>query len=447
MSLDQPPQASPPVRSVDDLVEYLRRGETPSAERRCGVEQEKLGFLEQTGEPLPLRGEQSVERVLERLAARIGGTLLAEDGFPIGIQLDGASISLEPGAQLELSGAPASSVAAAAAEFWRHVTDVDEVSRPLGVAWLAVGYRPWGPRPAVPWLPRGRYREMRRALPGGLAHDMMQMTASVQASFDFADEGELAEMVSCASAISPVVAAMFANSPLVDGRPSGWASFRYHVWTDVDPARCGLLRFMYEPGFTYRQYVEWALDAPLLFVRRNGEYREAGGRTFRHLLRQGFEGQPATLQDFVDLLSTLFPEIRLKHVVELRGADAVDARTTLALPALWTALLYDVEARRAARALVTARFEELLAFQQDVARRALKAELGGASALDLGREVLRIAEDALTRRCRAGLGDDRPLLDPLLEILDSGRTGADRTLETFEETAGSRSALIELLRY
>lgn len=447
MSLDPPPQASPPIGSVDELVQWMRVGERPREQHRVGVEQEKLGVLD-NGDPLPLTGPRSVAVVLEGLAKCTGGQLLVEDGVPIGVQLENASISLEPGGQLELSGAPARNLADAAAELHRHVADVDAISAPLGISWLAIGYRPWGPRSSVPWLPRGRYKLMRRALPGGLAHDMMQMTASIQSSFDFESEDDAGAKASVATAVSPVVAALFSNSPLTDGRPNGHRSFRYQVWRDTDPSRCGLLRFMYEPGFTFRKYVEWALDAPLLFIRRGDGYRDAGGRTLRDVMRDGFEGEPASMQDWVDLLSSLFPEVRLKRVLELRGADAVDTRTTLSQPALWTGVLYDDDAREEARRLIDVPFDELLVFQEAVAREGLRARLGDATALELAVELIRIADDGLRRRFQEGLSpDERPFLDPLREIVTSGRCGADRILDVHERTNGDRAALIELLRY
>lgn len=447
MSLDAPARPSPPIGSVDELVAWLRAGEKPHDRHQCGVETEKLGIVEATGEAAPLDGPGSIGALLRAIAAE-RGELLEENGAPIGVQLPSSSVALEPGGQLELSGTPAPDLGASRVEIARHVDEVRRLSKPLGLGWLAVGYRPWGDRTRVPWLPRGRYGLMRKNLPGALAHEMMQLTASVQANFDFSDETDAAAKVSTATAVSPLVSALFANSPLRDGRPSGEKSFRYRVWRDVDDSRSGLVRVMFEPGFTYRRYLDWAFAAPLLFVRRDGTYHDPGGRTFRDLLRDGFLGEPATMQDFVDLLSTLFPEIRIKRVLEVRGADAVDSRTTLALPALWTGLLYDPQACADARALVTCRFETLVAFQADVAKRALEAELEGTRALDLCRDLLRIASDGLRRRAvRGEAPDERDLLDPLREIAATARTPADRLLEIWHATGGDRAALVEAMRY
>ncbi|MFM2153020.1 MAG: hypothetical protein RL199_1455 [Pseudomonadota bacterium] len=447
MSLDAPSRGSPPVRSRDDLVAWLRAGEKPAAQHRCGLETEKLGVFVDSGRPVPLTGERSIARVLERMAAASDGQLLVEQGVPIGIQLANASVALEPGGQLELSGAPSALLGDSAQEVASHLALSRRFGDELGIAWIACGYRPWGPRPEVPWLPRGRYGLMRARLPGRLAHDMMQMTASVQANFDFADESDLAAKVSTATAVAPLVAAMFANSPLVEGRPSGFKSFRYRVWKEVDDRRSGLLRVMFEPGFTYERYVDWIANVPLIFVRRQGRYVDPEGRTFADLMAGGLEGEPASMQDFVDHLSTLFPETRVKRVIEVRGADAVDARTTMALPALWTALLYDETARTEARRLIGCSFEELVSFQEEVARGALEARLGGRSARDLAAGLLALADDGLKRRHAAGIPDERPYLEPLREIVASGRTGADRTLELYARTNGDPAALVEAMRY
>jgi glutamate--cysteine ligase len=447
MSLDAPSEGSPPVRSREDLVSWLRAGEKPASQHRCGLETEKLAVFADSGGPVPLTGERSIGRVLEKMAEASGGRLLVEQGVPIGIQLSNASVALEPGGQLELSGAPVFTLAESAEEVASHLGLSRRFGDELGIAWVACGYRPWGPRPEVPWLPRGRYGLMRAKLPGRLAHDMMQMTASVQANFDFADEADLAAKVSTATAVSPLVTALFANSPLVDGRPSGFKSFRYQVWKEVDDRRSGLLRVMFEPGFTFERYVDWIVNVPLVFVRRHGRYADPEGRTFADLMAGGLEGEPASMQDFVDHLSTLFPEIRVKRVIEVRGADAVDARLTMALPALWTALLYDENSRREARSLLDCPFDELVAFQDAVAREALEATLARRPALELARELVAIAGDGLRRRFEAGHPDERPFLEPLQEIVSSGLTGADRTLQIHARTNGDPAALVEAMRY
>lgn len=446
MSLDAPSQASPPIRSLDELIAWFAEGEKPQGPLRAGIETEKLGVFPD-GRPVPLTGPRSIATVLEELAQRTGGQLLVEQGVPIGVQLADASVALEPGGQLELSGAPSERLRTLGEEIHQHLVDVEALSQPLGITWMAGGYRPWGPRSEVPWLPRYRYQLMRERLPGRLAHDMMQMTSSVQLNYDFTSEADLAEKLRVASLVSPLTAAACAASPLTDGQPNGYKTFRYHVWSAVDPSRCGLVPAMYD-GFTYRRYIEWALDVPLLFVRRGGQYLEPRGATLRQVWRDGFEGEPASMQDFVDLVSTLFPEIRVKRVIEVRGADAVDQATTLALAALWTGLFYDDEARRQAMRFIAPSFESLVAFQADVARHALDARLDGSSARELFGEVLRIAQGGLQRRFESGQSEDETtLLSPLQRIVDEGVTLADRMLEIAAKAGGDPRPLIEMLRY
>lgn len=446
MSLDAPVHASPPIESVDDLVAWFVEGEKPNGPMRVGIETEKLGVFA-NGHPVPLTGERSISAVLRGLAERTGGELLVEQGVPMGVQLESASIALEPGGQLELSGAPDARLRALGEEIQTHLTHLEALSDPLGITWIASGYRPWGPRSEVPWLPRYRYQLMRERLPGKLAHEMMQMTSSVQFNYDFTSETDLAEKLRVATLVSPLTAAACAASPLTNGEPNGFKSFRYHVWSDVDRSRCGLVPVMYE-DFSYRGYVEWALDVPLLFVRRGERYVEPRGLTLRDVWRDGFEGEPASMQDFVDLLSTLFPEIRVKRVIEVRGADAVDQPTTLALAALWTGLFYDAEARRDAMRFIAPAFDALVRFQEDVARRALDATLDGHSARDLLAQVLRFARSGLERRhARGDSESEADLLAPLDRIVDEGITPADRMLDLARRTNGDVAALIDAMKY
>lgn len=446
MSLDLPSQASPAIGSIDELVAWFAAGEKPNGPLRVGIETEKIGVLAD-GRPAPLTGIDSIAGVLEGFTRRMDGELLLEQGVPIGVWVPNASIALEPGGQLELSGTPRTHLRPIAEEINLHLHHAASLGRRNKIIWLATGYRPFGPRSEVPWLPRFRYELMRKRLPGALAHDMMQMTSSVQFNYDFTSEATLAEMLHVATIVSPLTAAACAASPLTDGQPNGFKSFRYRVWEDVDRTRCGLVRAMYD-GFSYRRYVEWALDVPLLFVRRGGEYREPGGRTLRDVWHDGFEGEPASMQDFVDLLSTLFPEIRVKRVVEVRGADAVDQPTTMAVAALWTGLFYDVEARAQAMRAIKPSFESLVEFQKDVAIRALDATLDGTSARELLGEMIRISREGLARRAARGeTEDETAYLEPLQRIVDTGLTPADHILDVHAKTGGDVAALIEHMRY
>jgi glutamate--cysteine ligase len=285
---------------------------------------------------------------------------------------------------------------------------------------------------------------------GRLALDMMLMTATVQANLDWSDEEDLASKVRAGTAVSPMVTAIFANSPLVNGRESGYLDFRYQVWRETDDDRCGLLEQMLQPEWGYRKYVEWAIDVPMLFVRNGTEYHDAGAQTFRQWLTSGrlASGEKAqpTLSHWVDHLTTLFPEVRVKRVLELRGADIVPLPLMLALPALWVGLLYDRSAREAAAAL-TARwkFSELLQFQADVARTALRARgPDGSTALDLARDLVRIARQGLRGWQKVSGLDESWNLDPLSDILDSGRTLAERSLDAYRASGGDPASVLKL---
>ncbi len=344
------------------------------------------------------------------------------------------TLSLEPGGQVELSGSPFTKLSDVAAEHLHHIARMKAIGAELGIRMLGIGYRPFGTTGEMPWMPKTRYKVMRAFMPtrGKLALDMMLMTGTVQTSLDFTSEEDCAEKVRAAASVSSLVAALYANSPIVAGRDSGMQTFRYHVWSDVDPARCGLLPFFFDDeGFTYRRYAEWALQAPMLFIRRSGEYVTMDGLTFAQFMAKGHRGHHATFTDFEDHMTTLFPEIRVKQLIEMRSADAVDAATSNALPALFMGILYDRTGREASTALTRKlSFEGRLALQEDVAKHGLAARLGakGPTVLDASRELGAIARDGLKR---LGHGADTRLLDPLAEIAESGRTPADRLREAF----------------
>lgn len=443
---------SAPVTSIDDLVAYIRAAERPKERWLVGVEHEKIGVRGPTLEAIPYHGEQGIRQLLDAVARSAGGTQHKhkENGQPIALLSKDASVTLEPGGQLELSGAPSRSFAEIRKEIEDHLAEVRKDSN--GITWLAAGYRPFGTRDDAHWMPKGRYAAMKSSLGprGRLALDMMLMTATVQANLDWSDEEDLAEKVRAATAVSPIVSAMFANSPLINGRDCGYLDFRYQVWRETDDARCGLLEQMLQPGWGYRKYVEWALDVPMLFVRHGTEYKDAQQQTFRNWLTTGKlaggeEAQPI-LSHWVDHLTTLFPEVRVKRVLEVRGADVVPLPLMMALPAIWVGLLYDKEARRAAAELTRKwSFPELLEFQHHVCIRALQARgPGGITALELGRELLRIARKGLAGWQKLSGFDERGYLDPLDEILDSGRTFAERVLEAYRASGGDPRSVVRL---
>ncbi len=442
-----------PLESVDELVDFLRRWEKPPERWRVGTEHEKIGVYGEGHGPVPFESGRGIGALLERIAEVDGWTRVTEGAHVIALEKDGASITLEPGGQLELSGAPLRTIHETCDEFHTHLALMKRVSEPLGIVWLGLGMHPVHGVDRIPRMPKARYRIMQSYLParGPLALDMMYTTATVQANYDFADEADMAAKMRTAMGLTPIVSAMFANSSLSGGKANGFVSRRLHVWQQVDPDRCGLLPIVFEPDFGYRRYVEWALDVPMFFVLRDGEYRPVHGMTFRQFLREGLAEDRATLADFDRHLTTLFPDVRLKHIIEVRGADAVPPGLTCSLPALWKGLIYDSDALAAAWRLVERTSqEEREAAREDAARRGLAATYAGRPMLALARDVAAIAGEGLRRIGHAGRrdADEAPFLDPLLEPLEGGASPGQVVLDRWEgEWARSFDRLIEYARY
>jgi len=452
MSLDPQTSESPPARGVGDLISWFRARERPPSEWKVGLEHEKVALVTGTVEPVPYDGPRGIAALL-RGFERFDYTRVEDEGHVIAAQKQGLTVSIEPGGQLELSGRPFQDVHVVAEELDRHLAKCRVLGDELGVEMLAVGYRPWGSPTTARWVPKSRYLVMRPFLAarGRRGEDMMSMTASAQASFDFGSERDMAEKLRVALAVQPAVVALYANSPIVDGAPCGWKSFRAAVWDDVDPARSGLLPFAFEPDFmedAYRRYVEWALDVPMIFLRRDGRYLDPGGATFRAFLAGGLHGTRATLSDWEDHLSTLFPEVRVKGVVEVRGADSCDAAMTKGLCAFWKGLLYDRTARADAFSLVNAlSIEERRALGLAAGRQGLEARLpNGRTLAGLASDLVEISAEGLCRqKCCGQQGqDERLFLDPLRARAASGRSPADDALAAFE--GGGARALTAHLR-
>jgi glutamate--cysteine ligase len=449
----QPKTEPKVVGSVADLIAFARAGEKPRAAFRVGTEHEKVGIRLRDLRPVPYAGEDGIAGLLADIARTDGWTPVREGETLIALEKDGASITLEPGGQLELSGAPLATIFETCQEFHRHLDLIRRVSEPRGIAWLSLGANPLHDVDDIPRVPKARYAVMRRYLPahGELAMHMMHLTATVQANLDYASEADMVAKMRTAMGVSPLVSALFANSSLYLGKPSGFISRRVHIWRHVDPDRCGMLPFVFEPGFGYERYVEWALDVPMFFVLRDGRYLPGEGRTFRRFLAEGHAEGPATLQDWNLHLTTLFPEVRLKQFLEVRGADAVPPELICALPALWKGLLYDDGAREAAWRLVADwPFPEREAALEAVARRGLAAEVAGRPVLPLARELVAIARAGLVRIGDGGRGesDERGFLDPLLAVAERGRSPGEEVLARWEgEWERSPQRLIEYARY
>jgi len=431
--------------SVDDLVGYFRAGAKPREQFRIGLEQEKIG-ARQNGAPVSYQSPNGIATILGRLEAR-GFAATREGEHVVALERAGERITIEPGGQLEFSGLARPTASACHDALVAHVREVQEVSRPLGVRFMGIGARPFGKLEDVDWLPKARYGVMRDYFPrhgrsSRLAHHMMKMTATVQANFDYESESDAADKIRASYGLCSIVTAMFACSPFADGRPTGDKSFRAAIWLETDEARCGLLPFVFQPGFGFRDYVEWALDIPMFFIVRGGVYRPVEGLPFRGFIAEGFAGETATIRDWEIHLSTLFPEVRLKRYIELRGADAGPMPMASALGALWRGLLDDADARTAAWELVAKHsFAEREALRREVPRAALDARLGGRRVQELAVELVRISDAGLARL--PGGEDDRPLLAPLWGYAAAGRTPADDLLDDYNAVSGDPTKLVE----
>jgi glutamate--cysteine ligase len=433
-----------PVAGLDELVAHFQAGSKPASEARVGMEHEKIGV---TADGRPVEYE-TIRRLLEAMAAR-GWTRIEEQGRLIALErATCGTITLEPGGQVEHSGAPWGSAVKAVADNDKHMDELLPLAAELGVSFLGVGFRPFGRIDDVPWMPKGRYRVMREYLPrrGRLAHEMMKRTATVQANFDYTDEDDAMAKLRLGLGLSSLVTALFAASPLVDGKASGYQSYRAACWLECDPDRCGILPFAFREGARFRDYAEWALDVPMFFLYREGEYRGFGDDrvTFRRFLRDGFQGERATAHDWELHLSTLFPEVRLKRYVEVRQADASTRELVRALPCLWRGVLYDDEAGAAAWRLTRDfTLDERLALYRETPRAGLRATVAGRPILPLCRELVAIARAGLLR---LGSVEGAALLEPLDEIVAEGRTTADRILDEHTHAGGDPTRLVEALK-
>ncbi|GBD43343.1 Glutamate--cysteine ligase EgtA [bacterium HR40] len=428
-----------PITSRRQLVEWLEAGCKPRSEFRIGTEHEKFAFHKDTLRPLAYEGPAGIRSLLEGLSHRFGWQPVLENGLPIALVRGRCAITLEPGGQFELSGAPLQNVHETCCEVHEHLEQVRQVAEPLGVGMLGMGFQPKWRREEIPWMPKGRYRIMRAYMPkkGRLGLDMMLRTCTIQVNLDFADEADMVRKFRVGMALQPIATALFANSPFVDGRPSGYLSYRSHVWTDTDPDRCGILPFVFEDGMGFERYVDYALDVPMYFVYRDGRYIDAAGQSFRDFLAgrlPALPGEVATLSDWADHLTTIFTEVRLKRYLEMRGADGGPWRELCGLPAFWAGLLYDPAALDAALELCRDwTIEEHLYLRREVPRTALRTPFRDRTLREWALDALAIAAGGLARRSYTDLegNDERQFLARLFEIAESGRTPAEEKLEKF----------------
>jgi glutamate--cysteine ligase len=435
---------SPAVESRDELVAHLEAGSKPPTRWRIGTEHEKFVFDRRNYAPVPYAGERGIGALLGGIAQRFCGDPVREDGNIIAISRadcpKGGVISLEPGGQLELSGAPLETVHQTDEELRQHLIEVNAVGHELGLGFLGLGFSPKWTLAETPVMPKQRYRIMARYMPtvGGRGLDMMFRTCTVQVNLDFADESDMVQKLRVGLALQPVATALFANSPFTEGKPNGFKSYRADIWRDTDPNRTGLLPFAFEPGMGFERYVDYALDVPMYFVYRDHRYIDVAGASFRDFLAgrlAALPGEKPTLQDWADHLTTLFPDVRLKQYLEMRGADAGPFAQLCALPALWTGLLYDKAALAEAAALVADwTLPERQALRDTVPTLALATPFRGGTLRQVGRDVLRIAEAGLKARARTDAEghDEHKYLAPLVQAVAAGLSPAEILLAEYK---------------
>ena len=434
------------IETRDDLVTWFEKGCKDRSSFRLGTEHEKIPFYPDDTAPVPYERAPSrpggIRDLLEGLQRHLGWEPIFDGPAIIGLAASdlGAAISLEPGGQFELSGAPLEDVHEVAREFDAHFAGVHAVAQPLGIAFLSLGMQPKWPRAAIPVMPKQRYAIMARYMPkvGTLGLDMMFRTATVQVNLDYESEADMVKKLRVGLALQPIMTAMFANSPFADGKPNGFLSMRSEIWRDTDGARTGMLPFAFEDGMGFERYVDYALDVPMYFVKRGERYHDVSGASFRDLLAgklAALPGEHPTMSDWANHLSTIFPEVRLKRFLEMRGADMGARDHVLASPALWAGLFYDQTALDAAWDLVKNWSEEERAgLRADIPRLALKADIGGRKVKDIAQDVLNLARGGLARRARrdASGKDEAIYLDYLDRIVDANRTSAEYWLERYK---------------
>ncbi len=436
-----PQNGGGPIERHEQMAEYLAAGCKPKDEWRIGTEHEKFGYCRDSLKPLPFEGERSIHAVLSGLKDEFGWAPVEEHGHLIGLEKEGANISLEPGGQLELSGAPLETIHETCDEVNDHLAQVKAVADRIGVGFIGLGAAPHWSQDQMPLMPKGRYKlmdgYMRKV--GSLGIDMMRRTCTVQVNLDFASEADMVKKLRVGLALQPVATALFANSPFLDGKPNGHKSWRSRIWRDLDADRTGMLPFVFEDGFGFERWVEYALDVPMYFVYRDGRYIDALGQSFRDFLKgelPALPGERPTLSDWADHLTTIFPEARIKKFIEMRGADGGPWRRLCALPAFWVGLMYDQTALDAAWDVCrTWDAETREGLRVAASIDGLQAQVDGLRMEEIAAECVEIADAGLRARGRMGAGgmipDETHFLNTLKESIESGRVPADDLLEHY----------------
>jgi len=437
-----PQSGGGPIERHEQLAEYMAEGCKPREDWRIGTEHEKFGYCKDTLNPLPYAGERSIQAVLEGLRDSFGWSPVTEGGLLIGLEKDGANVSLEPGGALELSGAPLETIHETCDEVNEHLREVKDIADKIGVRFIGLGAAPVWQHEEMPLMPKGRYKLMDAYMGkvGTMGRTMMRRTCTVQVNLDFGSEADMVQKMRVAIALQPVATALFANSPFFEGKINGHKSWRSRVWRDLDPDRTGMVPFVFEDGFGFEAWVQYALDVPMYFVYRDGVYIDALGQSFRDFLKgelPALPGEKPTLSDWADHLTTLFPEARVKKYIEMRGADGGPWRRLCALPAFWVGLMYDQTALDAAWDLARgwdAETREGLRVAASVD--GLQAKVNGVDMHTLAREVVAISEAGLKARAYPGAGglvpDETHFLSALKDSLDSGQVPADELLDRYK---------------
>jgi glutamate--cysteine ligase len=435
-----------PLQSRGELVAWLEAGVKPKSEFRIGTEHEKTPFTVEGHNPVPYEGPRGIGALLEGMKMLLGWEPITENGNIIGLYdvTGGGAISLEPGGQFELSGAPVETVHQTAAELMAHLAQVREIATPLGIGFLGLGMTPSWSRKQIPTMPKGRYRIMTDYMPkvGKYGLDMMYRTCTVQTNVDFSSEADMVKKLRVSVALQPVATALFANSPFTEGRPNGFLSFRSEIWRDTDNARAGMIPWAFEDGMGFERWVDFALDVPMYFVKRGDAYIDVSGSSFREFFdgkNTKMHGERPTLSDWANHLSTIFPEVRLKRYLEMRGSDGVPLRQLPSHPAFWAGLLYDDVSLDAAWDIVkrwTA--QQRQALRDDVPRLGFKAKIGNRYLFEIAKECVALAHRGLSRRGHIDhLGrDETRYLESLDRIIEAGRTPAEVMLDKFNGAWG-----------
>jgi glutamate--cysteine ligase len=433
-----PQSAGGPINSRDDLVRHLSDGCKPKSDWRIGTEHEKFVYDLRTHKPVPYDGKPGIRALLEGMA-RFGWEPVKERDCIIGLTKNGASLSLEPGGQFELSGAPLKTVHETCSEVNTHQEEVREVAAEIGAGVIGLGFAPTWSMEETHMMPKGRYQIMRKYMPkvGGYGHEMMFRTCTVQVNLDFSSEADMIKKFRVGLALQPISTAIFANSPFREGKPNGFLSYRSQVWTDVDNARSGMLPWVFEGGMSFERYVDYALDVPMYFVYRDGKYFDVAGKSFRDFLDRKIpevaQFEPM-MSDWADHLTTIFPEVRLKRFLEMRGTDGGSWRRICGMPALWVGIYYDQVALDAAWDLVkdwTA--EERQAMRDAVPVQAFKTPFRNTTVRELAKKMIEISSEGLRRRAAEDAGgmNEDGFLNPLREHVDRGMTRADELLRKY----------------